>query len=210
MDPYTWLAVSPMNATGAAVDWFVRTFLGRGRDPHGRFFAAAKRAAPGSGGVVFLPYLAGERSPVYDPSAKGVFFGLTTATGQPEMARAVLEGVAFGHRQILRMADVRLGGRVERVLASGGGTRNALWRQIRADAADRPYLYSDCPESSALGAALLGGVAAGVYDTWREAAGEARRAARLDEVAPTPDAWHSLKRNFEIYSSLYDAVRHCF
>jgi sugar (pentulose or hexulose) kinase len=210
MDACAWLAIAPMNATGAAVDWFVETFLGRARDRYERFFALAAEAPPGSGGAVFLPYLRGERSPVYDPSARGVFFGLTPRSGLAEMARAVLEGVAFGHRQILGMADVRLGRRVARVIASGGGTRNPLWRQIRADAADRPYVYSDCTEASALGAALLGGVAAGVFDSWHAAAAEARRTARFEEVRPTPHAWHRIKRNFEIYSSLYDALRHCF
>jgi len=210
MDSDTWLAVAPMNSAGAAVDWFVATFLGRGRDRYDRFFSLAAEAPAGSGGVVFLPYLAGERSPVYDPAAKGVFFGLTAGTRLVEMARAVLEGVAFGHRQILGMADVRLGRRIERVVAAGGGTRSPLWRQIRADAADRPYVYSDCTEASALGAALLGGVAAGVFESWQAAAAEARRVARFEEVRPTPDAWHRLKRNFEIYSGLYEALKHCF
>lgn len=210
MDADTWLAIAPMSATGAAVDWFVRTFLGRGPRGHDRFFRLAAKAPAGSRGLVFLPYLAGERSPVFDPSARGMFFGLTHETGLAEMARAVIEGVAFGHRQILRMADVRLGRQVERVIAAGGGTANPLWRQIRADAADRPYLYADCPEVSALGAALLGGVAAGVFNTWQDAAAEARRRVRFTEVRPDPGAWHRLQRNFEVYSSLYDAVKHCF
>ena len=210
MDGHSWLAIAPMNATGSAVDWFVETFLGRAPGRYDRFFALAARAPAGCGGAVFLPYLRGERSPVYDPSARGVFFGLTPQTHLAEMARAVLEGVAFGHRQILGMADVRLGRRVERVIASGGGTRSPLWRQIRADAADRPYVYSDCTEASALGAALLGGVAAGVFDAWPAAAAEARRTARFEEVRPAPDAWHCIKRNFEVYSSLYDGLRHCF
>ena len=210
MDSDTWLAVAPMNSAGAAVDWFAAAFLGRRRDRYERFFRLAAEAEPASGGVVFLPYLAGERSPVYDPAAKGVFFGLTAAARLPQMARAVLEGVAFGHRQILGMADVRLGRPIERVVAAGGGTRSPLWRQIRADAADRPYVYSDCTEASALGAALLGGVAAGVFDSWQAAAAEARRIARFEEVRPTPDAWHRLKRNYEIYCGLYDALRHCF
>ena len=208
MDGATWLSIAPMNSAGAAVDWFVETFLGRGR--HERFFRLAAASSPGAGGVVFLPYLAGERSPVYDPGAKGVFFGLTRQTRLADMARAVLEGVAFGHRQILRMADVRQGRPIDRVLAAGGGTASTLWRQIRADAADRPYLYAGCPEVSALGAALLGGVAAGVFASWQEAAAEARRTTRFDEVRPDPQAWHGLKRNFEVYASLYDALRHCF
>jgi len=210
MDAHTWLAIAPMNATGAAVDWFVGRFIGRGPLRYARFFSLAAQAPPGSKGVVFLPYLAGERSPVYDHSAKGVFFGLTHETGLPEMARAVLEGIAFGHRQILRMTDVRLGRPVERVVAAGGATANGLWRRIRADAADRPYLFADRPEASALGAALLGGVAAGIFPSWREAAAEARRTIRFEEVRPDPAAWHQLNRNFEVYSSLYDALKHCF
>jgi sugar (pentulose or hexulose) kinase len=209
MDGRTWLAVAPMNASGAAVDWFAGRFLG-GRRRYERFFALAAQAPPGSGGVVFLPYLAGERSPVYDPAAKAVFFGLTLSAGLPEMARAVLEGIAFGHRQILRMTDVRLGRRVGHVVAAGGATRDPLWRQIRADAADRPYRYADRTEASALGAALLGGVAAVVFSSWKDAAAEARRTVRFDEIRPQPGAWHALRRNFEVYDGLYDALKHCF
>jgi xylulokinase len=210
MDDGTWLEIAPMNSSGAAVDWFVGAFLGRARDRYERFFRLAGEAPAGSGGVVFLPYLAGERSPVYDPAAKGVFFGLTCQSGLAAMARAVLEGIAFGHRQILRMADVRLGRPIERVIAAGGCTIDPLWRRIRADAADRAYSYADRAETSALGAALLGGVAAGAFPSWREAAAEARRGLQFEEVRPDPAAWHTLNRNFEIYASLYDALRHCF
>ena len=210
MDAGTWLAVAPMNATGSAVDWFAGTFFGRGRRRYERFFDVAGQAAVGSKGVVFLPYLAGERSPVYDPSAKGVFFGLTLDCGLPEMARAVLEGIGFGHRQILQMADVRLGRRVRQVVASGGGAAHGLARQTRADAADRPYLFADVAHVSALGAALVGGVAAGVFDSWHEAAAAARRRIRLVPVEPDPQAWHCLKRNYEVYASLYGALKPCF
>jgi sugar (pentulose or hexulose) kinase len=210
LDAETWLSVAPMNTTGAAVDWFVARFIGRGPKAYERFFALAAQAPPGSGGVVFLPYLAGERSPVFDPRARGVFFGLTLASGKAEMARAVLEGIGFGHRQILRMTDVRLGSPVGRIVAAGGGAAHPLGRQVRADAADRPYRYADLKESSGLGAALLGGVAAGVFGSWRDAAVEARRFVRFQEVRPSPDAWHQLKGNFEVYASLYDALKHCF
>jgi len=210
MDDETWLSVAPMNTTGAAVDWFVGNFIGLGPKRFDRFFGRAAEAPAGSRGLVFLPYLAGERSPVYDPRAKGVFFGLTLQTGAAEMCRAVLEGIAFGHRQLLQMADLRLGRPVERVLAAGGGAAHPLGRQVRADAADRPYLYADLPEVSAFGAALLGGVAAGVFPTWQDAAAEARRFVRFTEVRPNPDGWHKLKHNFEVYSSLYEALKHCF
>jgi sugar (pentulose or hexulose) kinase len=210
MDAGTWLEIAPINSSGAAVDWFVDTFLGCARDRYERFFRLAGEAPVGAGGVVFLPYLAGERSPVYDPAAKGVFFGLTRQTGLAAMARAVLEGISFGHRQILRMADVRLGRPIDRVVAAGGCTIDPLWRRIRADAADRAYSYADRAETSALGAALLGGVAAGAFPSWREAAAEARRGLQFEEVRPDPAAWHTLNRNFEIYASLYDALRHCF
>jgi len=210
LDAQTWLSVAPMNTTGAAVDWFVSRFVGRGPKAYDRFFALAGQAPPGAGGVVFLPYLAGERSPVFDPRARGVFFGLTLASGKAEMARAVLEGIGFGHRQILGMTDARLGSPVGRIVAAGGGAAHPLGRQVRADAADRPYLYADLKESSGLGAALLGGVAAGVFGSWRDAAAEARRFVRFQEVRPAPEAWHQLKGNFEVYASLYDALKHCF
>jgi len=210
MDGGTWLAIAPMNASGAAVSWFSEVLFGSGRRRFDRFFAAAARAPVASGGTVFLPYLAGERSPVFDPTARGVFFGLSLATGRAEMARAVLEGVAFGHREILSMLEARFGRRVARVVAAGGGTADRLWRQIRADATERPYRYADVPDASALGAALLGGVAGGVFGSWREAASEASHRVRFDEVRPDRGAWERLKPNFDVYARLYEAVRECF
>jgi xylulokinase len=210
MDDKTWLSVAPMSTTGAAMDWFVESFIGRGPKRFDRFFAQAAGAPAGSRGVVFLPYLAGERSPVFDPRARGVFFGLSLQAGAAEMSRAVLEGIAFGHRQLLQMADLRLGRPVERVLAAGGGAAHPVGRQVRADAADRPYLYADLPEVSAFGAALLGGVAAGHFPTWQDAAAEARRFVRFTEVRPNADGWHKLKHNFDVYAALYDALKHCW
>jgi xylulokinase len=210
MDGETWLAASPMNATGAAVDWFVETFLGRGAKRYERYYELASSAPAGSGGVVFLPYLAGERSPVYDPKARGVFFGLTTETGLAETARAVLEGIGFGHRQILQAADVRQAKPVARVLASGGGVARAAARRIRVEAADRAYRFADLTDTSAFGAALLGGVAAEAFGSWREAASAARRQVRFEDAAPSREAWHRLTHNFEVYQSLYPALAHCF
>ncbi len=210
LDRETWLAASPMNATGAAVAWFASTLFGRSRRRFERFFRLAADAPPGADGVVFLPYLAGERSPVYDPSARGVFFGLTLGTGRSAMARAVLEGIGFGHRQVLEMTDVRLGRRVKKVVASGGAVAHPVARRTRADAADRRYEFAELTDVSALGAALLGGLAAGVFGSWREGAEAARKAVRRTPVEPEHEGWHRLKRNFEIYSGLYDALKHCF
>lgn len=210
LDGSTWLSASPMNATGASVEWFAESLFGRGRRRYERFFELAGEAAPGSDGVVFLPYLAGERSPVYDPAARGVFFGLTLETGREAMARAVLEGIGFGHRQILQMTDVRLGRPARRVVAAGRAVAHPVARRTRADAADRRYEFTDLTDVSALGAALLGGVAAGVFDSWREAAAAARKAVSRTPVEPNGEAWHQMKRNFEVYSSLYDALKHCF
>ena len=126
--------------------------------------AAAATAPAGSEGLIFLPYLTGERTPHPDPNARGVFFGLTLRHGKPHLARAVLEGVTYGLRDALELMR-GLGLKPKEVVASGGGARSAFWRQMLADNFGTPIVTVSAAEGSAYGAALLAGVGAGVWPT---------------------------------------------
>ena len=123
---------------------------------------------PGSEGLLFLPYLSGERTPHLDPKARGAFFGLTSRHGVAHMTRAVMEGVIFSLRdslEIMRELEVP----VDDVRATGGGARSALWRRLQADIYDTPIRRTVADEGPAYGAALLAGVAAGAYSYVDEA-----------------------------------------
>ena len=141
---------------------------------------------PGSDGLLFLPYLTGERSPHPDPAARGAFVGLTLAHDRRHMTRAVLEGVAFGLRDGL---DLMIGAGMpapDQIRASGGGTASALWRQILADVLDVELATVDTTEGAAYGAGLLGAVGAGWYPSVSAAAAANVHATPV--ASPGPDA----------------------
>ena len=159
---------------------------------------------PGSEGLVFLPYLSGERTPHLDPEARGAFFGLTARHGAAHMTRAVMEGVVFSLRdgmEIMRGLDVP----ANDVRATGGGARSALWRGLQADVYGEPIRRTAADEGPAYGAALLAGVASETYADVREAAGVVK--LRDEATEPDPERAKVYDEHYEIYSSLYPATK---
>ena len=141
------VVMGPTQCSGASLLWFARQFTGSNVE---RALSLASESEPGARGLVFLPYLEGERAPIWDPEARGLFFGITLRHELSDFARAVLEGVAAGGRHILEaveeVGDVSLG----RVRLAGGGGRGEIWNQIKADMLKRPLeLTSAQPGRSA-------------------------------------------------------------
>jgi len=166
--------------------------------------AEAETAPPGSEGLVFLPYLTGERTPHLDARARGAFVGLTVRHDRAAMTRAVMEGVVLAMRDGLEIIR-GLGVEVEQVRLVGGGARSRLWRQLQADVFGVPVHRTSADEGPAYGAALLGGVAAGVYATPAEAL--ARVQEREDVVDPDRSAVARYEELHAIYGPLYQAMR---
>ncbi|NQT85498.1 hypothetical protein HQ560_01960, partial [bacterium] len=125
-----WLPIGTATSSGVSVEWFTREFLDGGVQ---EMMALAEQADLGSGRVLYVPYLQGERTPIWDPQARGIFFGLSTTTTRADLARAVLEGTAFGLRQIMECLEGVVDEPVSEIRAVGGGTRNPLWNQMKAD-----------------------------------------------------------------------------
>jgi xylulokinase len=174
-----------------------------GRDPYDLMTAAATKVPPGSEGLLFLPYLTGERTPHPDPDARGVFFGLTVRHGKAHLTRAVLEGVAFGLRdslELMRELDLP----IREIRASGGGARSRLWRQILADVLDEPVCTVNSTEGAAYGAALLAAVGAGAFPDVAAACQAAVRVA--GRTAPRPDAVAAYAAAYPRYRALYPAL----
>ena len=165
LDPNLYCAIGTMQAAGGAYDWLER--LLRDETETSPLYAALDTAArdvrPGASGLLFLPYLLGERSPHWNPLARATFIGLAMPHQRGELARAVLEGVAFNLRYILDILRSQ-GVRVETMRLIGGGSQSKLWRQILADIYNLPLLrLSLSAEATALGAAIAGGVGVGLY-----------------------------------------------
>jgi sugar (pentulose or hexulose) kinase len=197
--PDWWCTELGLNASGAAFAWIARLFAGPGAEPD---FASSEAAAaavrPGAEGLLFLPYLAdGER---FDPSLRGAFCGLSLRHGRGELARAVLEGVAFAIREHLDIM-AQAGAPISEIRVSGGGARSPLWNQIKADITGVPVL-AVASDATSLGVALIVATALGHYSSLNEAAKRCVRISRRYE----PDS--SLRQYYdERYSRFRELTR---
>jgi xylulokinase len=164
LDPKLYFPTGTMQSAGGSFDWLERLLRGEGETRlYDEMSAAAASVEPGARGLLFLPYLIGERSPHWNPLARGGFVGLTMSHGRAEMARAVLEGVAFNLKMILD-AFLEQGTAIQAMRLIGGGARSALWRQILADVYGLPILRPALlAEATSLGAAIAGGVGVGLF-----------------------------------------------
>ena len=213
--PGKWHVMGVMLSAGGSLRWMrdtlcgadVEVAAGLGVDPYALMCDEAAQAPVGSEGLVFLPYLTGERTPYPDPNARGVFFGLSLRHGKPHMIRAVLEGVAYGLRDSFEIIEA-MGVQISEVRASGGGARSSLWRQIQTDVTGHAHSTINVDEGPAYGAALLASVATGAFASVEEAC-----AATIDVVdRPEVDAanhqlysgWHRL------YGDLYTQLKDSF
>jgi len=167
----------------------------------------AAQAPPGSDGLLFLPYLTGERTPYPDPLARGAFVGLTVHHGRAHLTRAVLEGVAFGLRDSLELMLVAGLPHPTEIRATGGGIRSALWRQILADVLGAAIVTTSGAEGAAQGAATLAAVGAGWFDTVQDAC---RALVRTGETTPPSEAAGAYTNAYARYRGLYPALAATF
>ena len=198
--PATWHAMGVMLSAAGSFAW-LRQALGAA---YGELDEDASRWPPGTEGLLFAPYLAGERTPHADPNARGAFTGLSLRHDRGALARAVLEGVAYGLRDSLELLG-ELGVRAEVGRASGGGARSGVWLKIVASVLDLPLELTESEEGSAFGAALLAGVRAGVFADAAEAVARCVRVRA--RVEPDPAWVEEYARGYTRFRSLYPALR---
>ena len=185
--PERWHVMGVMLSAGGSFRWF-RDTLGPGGGSYDDLTAAAAKVPAGCEGLVFLPYLAGERTPHADPTARGAFVGLTLRHGPAHLARAVMEGVTFGLRDALDLARGR-GATAGAVRVSGGGARSAVWRQMMADVFRADVASVNVTEGAAFGAALLAGAGIGAYPDVAAAARTIVRETSLTRPGPDAEAY---------------------
>jgi xylulokinase len=200
--PETWHAMGVMLSAAGALAW-LRDVAAPGTDFE-TLVASAEGWEPGAEGLTFLPYLAGERTPHADPDARGAFAGLSLRHDRGALVRAVLEGVAYGLRDSLDLLrDVGAPAEIGRV--SGGGARSDLWLRIVASVLELPLQRVAVQEGAAYGAALLGGVAGGVFADPSEAVAACVRPGAVIEPDP---AWTGVyAEGRERFRALYPALR---
>ncbi len=204
--PGKWHLMGVMLSAGGSLRWY-RDTLAPGQ-PYEQLLAPAEAVPPGSEGLLFLPYLTGERTPHSDPLARGAFVGLTVRHTQPHMTRAVLEGVAFGLRDGFALMQEAGLGQVRQVRISGGGARSPLWRQILADVLATELVTVNTTEGAAYGAALLAGVGVGL---WPDVVTACRQGIRITgTTAPRSENVEGYRLLYPLYRDLYSALRPTF
>jgi xylulokinase len=206
--PGAWHVMGVVLAAGGSLQWF-RNELGKaeiaaakaqGVDPYFLLTDEAALAGPGAEGLFFLPYLTGERTPHFDPDAKGAWVGLTVRHGRPHMIRSIMEGAAFAMRDSFELIR-DMGVQIREVRISGGGARNPLWRQIQADIYGHNVHTLNSTEGPAFGAALLAQVGTGGYDSVAEACDATIRLADRTNLDPSTHAFYN--RAYAVYRQLY-------
>ena len=214
--PGKWHVMGVTQGAGLSLRWF-RDHCGGAEmlvggymdvDPYELLTQEAAQADPGCEGLLFLPYLMGERAPHLDPNAKGVFFGLTGRHTRAHLVRSIMEGVAFSLRDSMEIIQREMGIPVTQVRASGGGGRSALWRQIQADIFGTEIVTINSTEGPAYGAALLAAVGAGFYDSIEEACRTAIRIVERTEPMAGNTALY--EDYYGIYRDLYPALKPSF
>lgn len=210
-EPGLWLAFGCTLTAGGAYRWYKDELCeaegikakAEGKNVFDVMGESAGQSVPGANGVVFTPYLTGERCPYPDPNARGTFYGLTLGTKKSDITRSVMEGVTYSLRQLV---DI-FGGfaKNEKVYASGGGSVSALWRQMQADIFDLPvYTMSAASEGGAYGAVMVAGVGAGV---WKDL-GEAVTIIKPEtETLPNPENQPDYEKTFKVYEKIYHALK---
>jgi xylulokinase len=194
-------------AAGLSLRWFRDQFgAGEedGRDPYDRLSEEAAQVAPGADGVLWAPYLMGERTPHLDPHARAALVGLAANHTRAHVVRAILEGVAFSLRDSFVIFD-EMGVPVETVRLGGGGARSGLWRQIQADVYGRTVEVVEAEEGAAYGAALLAGVGGEVWPSVDAACDAVVRVAT--RVEPDAENVKVMNRAYSAFRALYPALR---
>jgi xylulokinase len=204
--PGMWHFMGVMLSAAGSLQWYRDTLA-----PGIAFDDLLKEAEPvpaGSDGLLFLPYLSGERTPYPDPLARGAWVGLTLREGRGHLTRALLEGVSYGLKDSFTLIQNAGLGEIQQVRASGGGTRGALWRQILASVLEAELVTVNTTEGAAFGAALLAGVGLGA---WKDVPTACETVVEItSRTSPEPSQVEAYRKAYPLYRELYPALKPSF
>lgn len=195
-----WIVGGAMSTGGIMLDWFVRRFYDHVDSPYLAVANDAESVEPGAEGLIVLPYLVGERSPIFDPNARSVFFGVTEKHTRAHFARAVLESVAFAVRDVCEVIK-EVGAEIDEVRVAGGAAQCTVWNQIKADVLGRRVLVPEITESSMLGAAVIAAWGSGRFSNLPNAVGSMVKFSSVLDPHPGKHAVYS--KVFTFYHRLY-------
>lgn len=213
--PGTWHVMGVTQGAGLSLKWFRDNFCIEEKrtaelmkvDPYMLMDQEAEKVNAGCSGLVYLPYLMGERTPHLDPNARGVFFGLSAKHEKSDLLRAVMEGVVYSLKDCLEIIK-EMGVDIKEVRASGGGGKSKLWRQMQADVFGTDITTINSSEGPALGVALLAGVGAGVYSSVQEACDAT---IKVRSIQNADQGLHErYMKNYRLYKNIYTSLKQDF
>lgn len=213
--PNAWHVMGVTQAAGLSLKWFRDNFCPSEKeaaalmdiDPYELMTKEAERVAAGSNGIIYLPYLMGERTPHLNPNARGVFFGLSAIHSKRDMIRSVMEGVSYSLKDCMEIIK-ETGIEVNEVRASGGGGKSFLWRQMQSDIFNCDVNTINSSEGPALGVAILAGVGTGQYSSVQEACEAVIKVKTT--VSPEKNSAELYTRDYARYKEIYNALRKLF
>ena len=208
----TWLYQGASSNIGLAITWAERQLCRDSNCQNGQFLdRVASQSPAGANGCVFLPYLSGERCPIWDENARGVYFGLRLETTRDDMARATLESGCYSTKQMIEIAENLTQKRYPAVHVAGGGAKSNIWMQLHADILDREIHVLDLPDASATGAAILASVGIGIYpdlDTASSVLQPKVKEVFLPQATATQQ--HIYQCQYQTFLQLYADLKHRF
>ncbi len=211
-----WQYIGAVNGVGSSLRWVRDNFAQMeqgvadmtGLDVYDLITEQAAKAPPGSKGLLFLPYISGERTPIWDPYARGVFFGVTLGHNRNDFFRSVLEGASFAIRHVIEILETKTGLDIQELRIGGTAASSRIWNQIISDILGKKIVSMAQSHTEVLGAAVLSGTSIGVYKDLEEAI---QKTIILGEVfEPDTKAHHTYNKLFPMYKKLYTEVNHHF
>lgn len=205
--PGKYLLNGCMAASGSLVKWFTKDILNeQSPDILKQLDEAAKQVPPASDGLVILPYFLGEKTPLFDPTARGVLFGLTLSHTKAHIFRAILEAVIYGFRHHVEVLQ-EMGHTPKQIFATNGGAKSKFWCQIAADVLGETICSYPSHPGSALGVAFLAGMSVGVFSEWSDIR---RFLTDFKIYHPNPEAVSIYNKSYQIYRALYPQLSESF
>ncbi|PRR79620.1 xylulokinase [Clostridium vincentii] len=210
--PNKWNIMGVTQGAGLSLNWFKKTFCAKeieesenlGIDIYDILNKKASKSKPGSNGIIYLPYLMGERTPHIDPNVKGAFLGISLINNHDDFVRSILEGVSFSLKNCLDLIkDMNVS--IDEIRVSGGGAESNIWKQILADVFQYPLTTVKASEGPALGVAILAGVGVGIYDSVESACSKIIKGNA--KVSQNTDLKEVYSKVYKVYNSAYPKIK---
>ncbi|KHD38712.1 xylulose kinase [Clostridium acetobutylicum] len=210
--PNKWHIMGVTQGAGLSLNWFKRTFCAKeileskeaGINIYDLLTEKASQSKPGSNGIIYLPYLMGERTPHIDPNVKGAFLGISLINNHNDFVRSILEGVGFSLKNCLDIIE-NMKVNIEEIRVSGGGAESSIWRQILSDIFNYELTTVKASEGPALGVAILAGVGAGIYNSVEEACDKIVKGN--EKIMPNANLIEVYSKVYEVYNSAYPKIK---